>query len=375
MRAATFLCPYCFEVNELRVVTYFCKRCNAQKSAGKKGLSALHRAGVKAAILCPDCGTSATGTCPNTSCRHKLPEGTLTGENSIISIVGGRAAGKTHFVGVLIYELTRRIAADFRASFVGFDESHKIWVREFGSLYQTLQALELTTTGAHKDPLIYELVVPGRFGNRMYTFAFFDTAGENFNDEDQMSVLNKYIYKSAGIIFLFDPLQIASVAARVPSDVVAGSTAGAAGGMRTSNSEILAHVANLIWNYRGQKRGQRISTPTAVVFTKLDAIVDILPAGAIVLDNSPHVGEVMLNDIHNVSSEIESMLREWDESAFVQQVENTFPEHAYFAVSALGIGNHPDAMANRAVKKPQPHRIEDPFLWMLTRTGVLKGRK
>ena len=375
MPTTTFLCPYCFEVNDLRSVKYFCKRCNADKTVTRKGISALNRYAARASTLCPDCGTSAMAVCPNSVCHHKLPEGTLTGTNSIISIVGGRAAGKTHFVGVLIYELARRIAADFQASFVGFDESRMLWEREFGSLYHTLQALELTRVGEHKEPLIYEFVVPSRFGNKMYTFAFFDTAGENFNDEGQMSVLNKYIYQSAGIIFLFDPLQIPMVAAQVPSDVLTGSTAGAGGGTRTSNSDVLAHVANLIWGYRGQKRGQRISTPAAVVFTKLDAIADILPPGSAVLDNSPHAGQVMLNDLHNVSNEIESLLKEWDEAAFVQQVNNTFPEHGYFAVSALGIDNHPDATANRSVKKPQPHRIEDPFLWMLTKTGVLKGRK
>lgn len=371
----TFLCPYCFEVNQLRDVKYFCKRCNAYKTIGKKGLSALNPFAARASALCPDCGTSASAVCPNSSCHHKLPEGTLTGTNSIISIVGGRASGKSHFVGVLVYELSRRIAADFRASFIGFDESQKLWEREFGSLYHTLQALELTRVGEHKDPLIYEFIMPGKLGNRMYTFAFFDTAGENFNDEDQMSVLNKYIYQSAGIVFLFDPLQIPAVAAQVPGDVLTGSTAGSGGGIRTSNSDVLAHVANLIWNYRGQRRGQRISTPAAVVFTKLDAIADILPQGSTVLDSSPHAGEVFLNDLHNVSSEMEALLKEWDEAAFVQQVSNTFSDHAFFAVSALGIDNHPDAAQNRRVKKPQPHRIEDPFLWMLTKTGVLKGRK
>lgn len=371
----TFLCPYCFEVNPLRDVRYFCKRCGDYKVIQRKGFAAINPFAAKASTLCPTCSTAATAVCPNEKCHHKLPEGTLTGSNSIISIVGGRASGKSHFVGVLIYELSRRIAADFSASFVGFDESRQLWDRDFGSLYHSLQALELTPVGAHKKPLIYEFVLPGTLGNRMYTFAFFDTAGENFNDEDQMTVLNKYIYQSAGVIFLFDPLQIPAVAAQVPRDVLDGSTAGAGGGLRTSNNDVLGHVANLIWNYRGQRHGQKISTPAAIVFTKLDAIAGILPPGSTILESSPHSGEVMLNDLHNVSSEVEALLKEWDEGAFVQQVSNTFSEHAFFAVSALGIDNHPDAGHDRKVRRPQPHRIEDPFLWVLTRTGVLKGRK
>lgn len=375
MSSTTFLCPYCFEVSPTRDVKYSCKRCNDVKQIPRSGFGALPFSSPRIAEICPQCGTAASAVCPNPACHHKLPEGTLAGTNSIISIVGGRASGKSHFVGVLIHELARRVAADFGASFVGFDGSHRLWEREFGSLYHSLQALELTRVGEHKDPLIYEFVLPGRFGNKMFTFAFFDTAGENFNDSDQMSILNKYIYQSAGIIFLFDPLQIPAVAAKVPRHVLAGSTAGEGGGLRTSNTEVLSNVANLIWNYRGQRRGSHIKVPAAVVFTKLDAIDEVLPRGSIVLDPSPHAGEILLNDLHNVSHEIEALLREWDEAAFVQQVANTFSDHAYFAISALGLNNHPDAEQDRRVKKPQPHRIEDPFLWMLSRTGVLKAQK
>jgi GTPase SAR1 family protein len=367
----TFLCPYCYDVSKLNDIQYFCRKCNNTKNIAKKGSSIFQPFAAPLSTICPDCGTSAVAVCP--ICHRKLPEGTLTGTNSIISVVGTRGSGKSHFVGVIINELYKRIAADFGAMFVGFDQSHSLWERDFGSLYNSLQALELTQVGERKDPLIYEMIFGTKFGaNKMYTFAFFDTAGENFNDEDQMSVLNKYIYQSSGIIFLFDPLQIPSVEGKISQEVAEGSSSGAS---RVQNTEVLTHVSNLIRNYHGMKKTEKIKTPVAIVFTKLDAIRDILPESSTILDNSPHYGEVVLNDLHNVNLEVQALLAEWGEASFIRQVEIEYAKSAFFAVSALGFDNHPDAHNDRKINKPQPHRIEDPFLWLLTETGVLKGKK
>jgi GTPase SAR1 family protein len=370
----TFLCPYCFDVSKLSQVKYRCHKCGRVQFIAQRGLSKLMPFAASASLKCPRDGTAAAAVCPK--CEHKLPEGSLTGTNSIISIVGSRASGKSHFVGVLIHELRQRVAADFGTMFVGFDKSHETWEIEFGNrLYGALQALDLTTPGVAKEPLIYELIIPSKLGfNRMYTFAFFDTAGENFRDEDQMTVINKYIYQSEGIIFLFDPLQIRAVSERVERSVRDGSTAAAAGGVM-GNQEILQHVARLIWHYKNQREGSRIGIPAAVVFTKLDAISDLIPPDFTVLSNSPHSGEVMLNDLHNVDQEVRALLREWDESSFIAGIDAIFPINAFFADSALGIGNHPDASHGMKIQKPRPHRIEDPFLWLLASNHVLRSRK
>ena len=49
---------------------------------------------------------------------------------------------------------------------------------------------------------------------------FFDTAGEDLNDEDTMSTVNKYICKSAGIVFLLDPMQIPAVVSQLDESTV-----------------------------------------------------------------------------------------------------------------------------------------------------------
>lgn len=371
-----FLCPYCYEVNKLADVKYYCKKCEDVKVIPAKGMRKLVSS-VPISKLCPDCGTSASAVCPNPRCidpmtgkRRKLPEGTLTGENTIISIVGTRGAGKSHYVGVLIYELYRRIAADFGASFIGFDKSQALWQLKFGDrLYgSAAQALDATTAGVQEEPLIYEMVFPSRFGNIMYTFVFFDTAGENFGDSEQMTILNKYIYKSAGIICLLDPFQIPDIEGKVDSNVARGSTSGAA---KTSDIEVVSNISSLIRNYRGMSRTKKIDIPIAITFTKLDAIRSLIPYGSTLLDTSPHIGTVDLNDIHNVDAEVRALLTEWNERAFITQVESEYKTSSFFTVSALGFDNYPDAANAKKIKKPQPHRVEDPFLWILKEKGLL----
>ena len=361
----TFLCPYCYEVNSLSSVEYFCKKCNDTKPYTGKGLQ-----DKLISQLCPICKTSSNIVCPSSGCKKRLPEGTLNGTNTIISIVGTRGSGKSHYVGVLINELYKRVAPNFGASFIGFNKSHQLWQEKFGNrLYSSVaQALEATPAGNQEDPLIYEMIFSSGRTNTMYTFVFFDTAGENFGDEEQMSVLNKYIYKSAGVICLLDPFQIPGIAERVDPEVAEGSSSGA---IITSNSEVVSNVANLIRSYRGMSRSEKIKTPISVVFTKLDAISDLIPEGSVVLDPSPHSGSININDMHNVNKDMEAFLIHWDEKSFVVQVNNDFETSAFFAVSALGFGNHPDVANDRRVKEPRPHRVEDPFLWILNENRIL----
>ncbi len=112
----TFLCPYCYEVHHLSDISYHCKKCEDYKPATKKGTRKISTLFTAPSQICPTCGTSSSAVCP--SCKRKLPEGTLSGTNTIISTVDMRGSGKSHCAGVLINELNKRIAADFEATSV-----------------------------------------------------------------------------------------------------------------------------------------------------------------------------------------------------------------------------------------------------------------
>lgn len=397
----TFICPYCFEKHKLGQVQFRCtnKRCkdcddiemtkyeNGDIRMPKQGkltfVASKNALTVPKSADCPECGkTTYKHVCP--SCHNELPESTLSGQDMIISIVGSRATGKSHFVGVVIKELIDRISVSFGGSMEGFSDSYQRWYANFGkSLYDNNVKLELTQSsvqnannGAYR-PLIFKLKLKRKslFKDTIecFTFVFFDTAGEDLNDEDTMSTVNKYICKSAGIIFLLDPMQIPAVANQLDESTVKRA---AAIDWRTATKadDIMTRVSNLIRNDRGISGSTVIDIPVAAVFSKFDAIESLVPAGCTVLNPSPHCSQKHfdMSDWHNVNSEILALLHEWDANAFISQLETNYSNYSYFAASALGFNNNPEQSGK--IDKPRPHRIEDPFLWILKENGVIKGK-
>ena len=160
-----FVCPYCFETHKMSEVQFRCSNnlCkdvpdiemtryeNGDVRIPKQGKitfkSADIQKGEKAipkSAVCPECHrTTHKVICP--SCHNLLPESALLGDDMIISIVGSRDTGKSHFVGVIINELIERIAPAFSGSFEGFDDTMDRYEQSFGrKLYVDLQKLDLT---------------------------------------------------------------------------------------------------------------------------------------------------------------------------------------------------------------------------------------
>ena len=206
-----------------------------------------------------------------------------------------------------------------------------------------------------------------------FTFVFFDTAGEDLNHEDVMSTVNKYICKSAGIIFLLDPMQIPEVTNQLDESTVQRASA-IDWRQATKADDIMTRVSKLIRNDRKLSDTTKIDIPVAAVFSKFDAIESIVPTDCTVLNPSPHCMEKQfdMSDWHNVNSEILALLREWGADAFTSQLETNYDNYSYFAVSSLGLHNNPDK--DGKIERPRPHRIEDPLLWIMKENGVIKGK-
>lgn len=399
----TFICPYCFEKHKLSEVQFRCtnRRCkdyddlemtkyeNGNLKMPKQGkktftVPAKNAFSVAHSAKCPDCGnTTYKHICP--SCHNELPDSTLTGKDMIISVVGSRATGKSHFVGVIIKELRDRIATSFGGSLEGFADSYQRWDKTFGDkLYLNREKLDLTKSsvndvdnGAYR-PLIFKLKLKhNSFFSKdtidSFTFVFFDTAGEDLNDEDTMSTVNRYICKSAGVIFLLDPMQIPAVVNQLDDSVVKRA-AGIDWRQAAKADDIMTRVSNLIRNDKGMSEKQKIDIPVAAVFSKFDAIESIVPQDCTVHNPSPHCAEKRfdLSDWHNVNSEIVALLHEWGAEAFISQLETNYKNYSYFAASALGLNNNPTT--DGRIEMPRPHRIEDPVLWILKENGVIKGK-
>ena len=400
-KKSTFICPYCFEEEKLSAIQFRCSnmRCkdvddvemtryeNGNVEIPKQGKRCFTPASKNAFSLksdkCPDCSQKTHKVvCP--ACHNTLPESTLLGRDMIISVVGSRGTGKSHFVGVIIKELIDRIAPKWGGALVEFDDSMKRYKMGPGKLYEDLLTLEPTKSSvvdvnnhAYK-PLIFTLNLKNKrlFGETIdcFTFVFFDTAGEDLNAADTMATVNKYIYNSAGIIFLIDPMQIPAVSNQLDKDIVLRATA-ADNRFASGSDDILTRVSSLIRNAKGMKSSQQIKIPVAAVFSKFDAIESIVPAGCTVLEPSPHCAEkaFVRSDWHNVNSEIQGLLKTWNANSFMAQLDVNYSNYSYFTASSLGLNNLP--REDDSIDLPRPHRIEDPLLWLLSENKVIKDKK
>lgn len=395
---STFICPFCFEEHHIQDVQFRCtnKRCvdvpdvemtryeNGNIDNPKPGKPTFKGVIGSKSAKCPDCGSvSYAIVCP--SCHNKLPESTLLGKDMIISVVGSRDTGKSHFVGVIINELIERISVKFDGAMEGFDDTMTRYkAGAYQKLYMDMQKLDLTKSsvqyvnnGAYR-PLIFTLKLRHKafFRERIdsFTLVFFDTAGEDLNDEDTMSTVNKYICKSSGIIFLLDPMQISSVRNQLDENTVSRASS-VDWKQATRSDDIMSRVSKLIRNDKNMKAEQKINIPVAAVFSKFDAIASLIPDGSTVLETSPHCSGKKFNmsDWHNVDNEIKSLLIEWGAESFMSQLDLNYTNYSYFAVSSLGMDNNPKE--NKKIDRPRPHRIEDPLLWILKENGVIKSSK
>ncbi len=399
---STFICPFCFEEHKLSQIQFRCtnRRCedvddieltryeNGNLSIPKKGKTTFNAPmkgfSVPKSAQCPLCkSTTYAVVCP--SCHNKLPESTLLGKDMIISVVGSRDTGKSHFVGVIINELIERIAVKFGGAMEGFDDTMARYkAGAYQKLYMDMQKLDLTKSsvqdvnnGAYR-PLIFTLKLKHKalFKEQIdsFTLVFFDTAGEDLNDEDTMSTVNKYICKSSGIIFLLDPMQFPAVRNQLDAGTVARASS-VDWRQATRADDIMSRVSKLIRNDKHMKTEEKIDIPVAAVFSKFDAIASLIPEGSTILETSPHCNERVfdMKDWHNVDNEIRSLLIEWGAESFTSQIDVNYNNYSYFAVSALGMNNNP--REDRRIDRPRPHRIEDPLLWILKANGVIKPGK
>lgn len=398
----TFICPFCFEEHKISDVQFRCtnRRCkdveDIELTRYENGDISIPKMGkptfkvqtkgftIPKSAKCPECGSSTYAVvCP--SCHNKLPESTLLGKDMIISVVGSRDTGKSHFVGVIINELIERISVKFGGAMEGFDDTMARYkAGAYQKLYMDMQKLDLTKSsvqdvnnGAYR-PLIFTLKLKhkGLFKEQIdsFTLVFFDAAGEDLNDEDTMSTVNKYICKSAGIIFLLDPMQFPAVRNQLDENIVSRASS-VDWKQATRSDDIMSRVSKLIRNDKKMKSETKINIPVAAVFSKFDAIAPLIPEGSTILETSPHCNEKVFDmaDWHNVDNEIRSLLVEWGAESFISQVDVNYTNYSYFAVSALGMDNNP--REDRRIDRPRPHRIEDPLLWILKENGVIKSSK
>ncbi|WP_327270190.1 hypothetical protein OG233_27645 [Streptomyces sp. NBC_01218] len=387
--ARALICPYCYEGFAAREILF---RCNARLSkAGKqcprsrdqvldqrKGPRPSHDLGPvfaadgrKSSAACPDCeGETNYRICP--VCHSALPVQFGMVDNRLIAMVGPKASGKTVYMTVLLHEVRHRVGEAFGASLMGSDDAT---MQRFSSdyeerLYQDNQMFPPTspasTTLNRVDPLVF------RFGMRRRTLlgerpqhtvlSFFDTAGEDFSSQENIELNTRYLAGADGIVLLLDPLQMPGARGHaLPGTMLPGSEA------LDPPGNVLSRVTTMLLAARAGRPAQRIDTPIAVVFSKIDAFWHHLDPVSPLRDHAPLTGRFDVNDSMSVHEEVRRLLKEWDGVPIDQLLDIHYTRYRYFGVSALGRNPTPEARV--AATGIQPYRVADPLLWLLSEFG------
>lgn len=399
------LCPFCFEYFMLRNTPF---RCSSPMSICKPKVDKVlleHWAETLPigkvlpspgrfvrSIYCSECGNlSRKRLCPH--CHSELPHTIADEKAYIFAVIGAKDSGKSHYIAVLIEELKNRIGRqqNILLESIG-DHTVKRFNEEFKNPVYIKHTIIRNTRSAVADrkirqPLVYSLTITSRWLQRMFEsggilkklgdtnffcrlgrkspiLVFFDTAGEDLNSEDVMSTVNKYIYRSKGVVLLVDPLQLPKVRDLLGNKVDLPM-------IHTESSEIMTRTTRLIQLGINLKPEDRIPIPFAITFSKFDAVKPLIDAQFQLNSNARHDKGFDISDFQAVNSEMMALLEDWGEQNLVQQVLARYTKHGFFGVTALGCNPH----GTNKVPRVLPRRVEDPFLWLLSENGLIRRER
>lgn len=381
------VCPYCFEKFENTEVEFRCNNpgCKKEKDeklskfwepntqiTGKAIIPSSGLFGIKFSVpesaKCADCGKeSYLMICPK--CHNRIPKEMVKKKGYIISIIGAKSSGKTNYITTLINELFRQgrylgnigtIAANV-AEKPEYNTQQRYEKDFFDTLYRKGKCPESTDVidERNKIPLIYEL--RQKKGKSIY-LVFYDTAGENFNDPNNIGPNVKFLNESDAVIFLFDTFAIPYVHDKL----------GIKTPIELPYNGIIANVLSYFTNFTSSEiRHAHFSKPMALVFSKIDAVLtneemfaDTSFSELSMEKNSSFISGngVSLSEFQSISDSLKAVLSEWNETNFVDTISNAYKNAKFFGISSLG--GQPDSSNN--IKKVRPYRVLDPLVWILS---------
>jgi hypothetical protein len=333
------------------------------------------------AVDCPNCGKPTDyRLCPR--CHGHLPDAAVTLPAGHIAIFGPQSVGKTTFVTVLLHELDHRVGP--RHGFILApltDEIRERYEREYHELtygggdlgvgedavadsyrHSHSATPSLETHRGVLQPLVYRITRRRGRTRAGALLSFFDTAGEDW--EMNIELLRseaRYLSEARGLLFLIDPLRIREVA---------GDRR-----LRLTEKERLVPPADYLNDARKLASffpRTPVTTPLAICLNKLDRWGRLMEPGTALheLATSAPRGEPDRALDRLIHEEVQSALRRWGATGFLEHMAINFPNHRFFACSALGDAaqEHEDAPQ----PLPTPLLIERPVLWLLERQGFLK---
>jgi len=317
---------------------------------------------------CPDClGQTTEQACPN--CHISLPPGFRSLNSGLVALIGSSETGKTAFMTVLIHELRHSVGAQLGSSTMSADDTtQERFTRDYWEpLYQEGSLFGRTTSRGegYIRPLVFRMKVPSRSSRRgrlqELLLSFADSAGEDLVSPGKVSLMARYLAAADAVMLMIDPLQLEPVRRSITTDVA----------MPTRQEPVtsLERVTRLL---QAGAKSDVIEKPTAVVITKLDAILDLLPAKSVLRRRPATMSPFDLEDSASVQDEVSQFLERYGAGQIDMTLTRRFANWRYFAVSALGAP--PTSENTLSSASIHPHRIADPMLWILNVFGIAQRR-
>jgi hypothetical protein len=376
-----FTCPYCYAEHKITDCGLKCsyniignadKKCKygVEKHDDNKGYDWIPLANKK---KCLDCKEAAKHLFCDEYTEKEIPIEFLSMKSLPIALLGAKASGKSNYIGVLVNEIRKKMAAPFNCSLsmTCSRESKKTYDEWY---YRPLYTEGKTVNTTLADEEIPPLIFPLRFMNaknkiiNMAALTFYDTAGENLDNKDVMHKFNRYITNAHGIILLLDPLQVPKI-----RDMLTANGFKALPAQNTEIYDVLSRIIDVIRSVKNI-RGQ-ISIPLALVFTKIDVLeqYNILPGESCLREESEHLkrGKFVKPDFENTNIQMLDLIDNWLDDELLGHIKQ-FKQHSFFGVSSLGGNPNGSDIDSKGIR---PRRVLDPLLWLLAENSYIKTIK
>jgi hypothetical protein len=396
---ATTVCPFCFRKIDSSRLAYQCVgrgniKCAKEADEDRRRLTGsqietyptfLPESGRGQSPPCPKCGGPARRrACPK--CHTALPIDFVDSRSPMIGLVGAKGSGKTVLMTVQVKHLREVIGKRFGAAIsfatdnpdglrglTDYQENREVPLYSGGKLPSgTAQQLDR----GHTTPVVMRWrqessrVIGGQTMSST-VLSFVDTAGEDLNDQDTAFTL-QYLSVCDGLMIALDPFALPGARSKlrlppeatqvgddVPLDVVARITE-------------LLRIEHGISTRRRIKIPGRIKIPVAIVLTKIDAFYPLLDRHNPIMSSPPATPGYQEADGQAVHEHLLALLNQWNASDIDIHMRLNYSNYRYFGVSALGA--EPDYASHAvAAGGVRPHRVEDPLLWLLSKTGVVSA--
>jgi hypothetical protein len=388
---ATAACPFCFRKIDTSHLAYQCAgRGNVECTKAVDDIRAkltgskqetfptfLPAADQNGSTNCPKCGGPARRrACPE--CHTALPIDFVDSKSPMIGLVGAKGSGKTVLMTVLVKQLRavvgQRFGADIqiatdnpdgRQGLADYQANREVPLYSGRTLPPTTQRQE---AAPRRSPVVLRwrqesarrLSGPGLSTTIL---SFMDTAGEDLNDLGTAFTL-QYLSVCDALMITLDPFTLPGARARLnlPEQAIKVGDDVAL--------DVVVRITELLRTEHGVKTKRKIKIPVAIVFTKIDAFYRDLERQNPIMAEPPALPAYHNADGQAVHENMLSLLHSWNAAEIETHMRLNYSDYRYFGVSALGA--EPDYTNGQvAPGGVQPHRVEDPVLWLLSKTKTV----